>query len=61
MSERKCSECEHPMMSGPIQPKRGSGDFRTADWYCANCHHVIWHELPGTVVPNEDGSEYEVV
>jgi hypothetical protein len=39
---RKCPSCGHPMMAGPIRPKRGSGDNRLADWYCANCHHVIW-------------------
>jgi uncharacterized protein with PIN domain len=40
--EVNCPKCSHPMMSGPLQPKRGSGDYRTADWYCANCHHVVW-------------------
>jgi len=46
MTERdlpvNCPKCYHPMMSGPLQPKRGSGDNRTADWWCANCHHAIW-------------------
>ena len=37
-----CPKCYHPMMQGPLQPRRGSGDNRTADWYCANCRHVIW-------------------
>ncbi len=42
---RTCPECGHRMMSGPIQPRRGSGDLRTADWYCANCHLAIWTKV----------------
>lgn len=40
----KCPECGHPMIEGwdTFQPKRGSGDNRVADWYCANCHYVVW-------------------
>jgi hypothetical protein len=39
---KKCRACKHPMMSGPLQPKRGSGDNRVADWWCADCHYTIW-------------------
>jgi uncharacterized protein with PIN domain len=41
---KKCPKCGHPMMDceGEIQPRRGEGDHRKADWWCADCHHVIW-------------------
>ena len=48
---KHCPECEHPMMEGPLQPKRGSGDYRVADWWCANCHHVIWAQAQPEEAP----------
>jgi hypothetical protein len=44
MKSKKCPKCGHPMMDGEgvLQPRRGKGDPRVADWWCADCHHVIW-------------------
>lgn len=41
---KPCPNCEHPMLDceGVLQPRRGSGDNRYADWYCMSCHYVIW-------------------
>jgi transposase-like protein len=48
---KKCPSCKHPMMSGPLQPKRGSGDNRVADWWCADCHYTIWAVKVGVWCP----------
>jgi len=42
--EKRCPECKHPMMSGPLQvrnPRDPEGPKITAAWWCANCHHSI--------------------
>lgn len=48
---KRCPACKHPMMSGPLRLRERdelnepTGDYRTADWFCANCHHVVWAKV----------------
>jgi hypothetical protein len=48
--EKRCPECKHPMMSGPLQvrnPRDPDGPRIAVAWWCANCHHSIEPKVAG--------------
>lgn len=41
---KKCPQCTHPMMKGPLTLQFAGSD-RAAAWWCANCHWPIWAQI----------------